>query len=54
MHRRVVLAASSLTLSIVLLFPAGAAAQTGSIAGQVVDETGGVLPASPWRRPVRR
>ena len=44
MHRRVVLAAGSFVLSIFLLLPAGAAAQTGSIAGQVVDETGGVLP----------
>ena len=44
MHRRVVFAASSLVLSIFLFLPAGAAAQTGSIAGQVVDETGGVLP----------
>ena len=44
MHRRVVLAAGSLVLSIFLLLPAGAAAQTGSIAGQVADETGGVLP----------
>ena len=44
MHRRVVLAAGSLFLSIFLLLPAGAAAQTGSISGQVADETGGVLP----------
>ena len=44
MHWRVVLAASSLILSIFLLLPAGAAAQTGSIAGQVVDATEGVLP----------
>ena len=44
MHRRVVPAASSLALSILLLLPAGAAAQTGSIAGEVADETGGVLP----------
>ena len=44
MHRIVVPAAVSLVLSAFLLLPAGAAAQTGSIAGQVVDETGGVLP----------
>ena len=44
MHRRVVSAAGSLALSVLLFLPAGAAAQTGSIAGQVVDETGGVLP----------
>ncbi len=44
MHRRVVFAASSFVLSLFLLLPLGAAAQTGSIAGQVADETGGVLP----------
>ena len=45
MHRIVVPAAGSLVLAVLLfLLPAGAAAQTGSIAGQVVDETGGVLP----------
>ncbi len=44
MHRRVFLAAGSLILSIFLLLPAGAAAQAGSIAGEVADETGGVLP----------
>jgi hypothetical protein len=44
MHRTVVPAASALALSILLLLPAGAAAQTGSIAGEVADETGGVLP----------
>ena len=44
MHRGVFPAAGSLVLSIFLLLPAGAAAQTGSIAGQVADETGGVLP----------
>ena len=44
MHSRVVTAAGSLFVSIFLLLPAGAAAQTGSIAGQVADETGGVLP----------
>ena len=44
MYRRVVPATSLLVLSIFLLLPAGAAAQTGSIAGQVADETGGVLP----------
>ena len=44
MHRRVVFAAGSLVLSIFLLLPTGAAAQAGSIAGEVAEETGGVLP----------
>ena len=44
MHRIVVLAAGSLACSVLLFIPTGAAAQTGSISGQVEDETGGVLP----------
>ena len=45
MQRRVVLTAASWVLAGALLLPAFAAAQTGTIAGQVVDETGGVLPS---------
>ena len=44
MQRRVVLMAASVVLAVGLLLPAVAAAQTGTIAGQVEDETGGVLP----------
>ena len=44
MRRQLLPESGSLVFSILLLLPGGAAAQTGSIAGQVADETGGVLP----------
>ena len=44
MLRRRGVRAACLALATTLLLPAASAAQTGSIAGSVTDETGGVLP----------